>query len=102
MAGHKTRIASYGAPDDNCNAGPRPQIEVVDRPSYGRLSDKAVRIIAERAGVPRRDHPCLGKFIDAIAIFYRSAADFHGSDRVRLRVNFGGTMLEEEIFISVH
>jgi hypothetical protein len=98
----ETRIASYGAPDENCKAGPEPEIEVVERPSYGKLSDKRVRIVAERSGVPRRDHPCLGKFIDAIAVYYRPAAGFRGSDRVRLRVKFVGTTLEEEIFIGVH
>ncbi len=66
-----------------------------------------MRIIAERSGVAQRDHPCIGKFIDAIAVFYRPVAGFRGSDRLRLRVKFGTTpaaetaVLEEEIFISV-
>jgi hypothetical protein len=106
-AGRETRIASYGTPDEKCRAGAGPEIEVAERPSYGKLTDKAVRIVAERAGVARPDHPCLGRFIDAIAIYYRPVAGFRGSDRVRLRVKFGTTpaayaaILEEEIFISV-
>jgi hypothetical protein len=106
--GRATRIASYGAPDDQCRAGLPPKIEVIERPSYGRLSDKVVRIVAARADVVRPDHPCLGRFIDAIAIYYRPAPGFRGSDRVLLRVTFdsaaasGRGTLEEEIFIAVH
>jgi hypothetical protein len=106
-AGRETRIASYGTPDEKCRAGAGPEIEVAERPSYGKLTDKAVRIVAERAGVARPDHPCLGRFIDAIAVYYRPVAGFRGSDRVRLRVKFGtapaadAAILEEEIFISV-
>jgi hypothetical protein len=106
-AGRETRIASYGAPNENCKAGARPEIEIAEWPSYGRLGDKPVRIIAERAGVARPDHPCIGKFIDAIALYYRPVAGFRGSDRVRLRVKFpttplaAATIMEEEIFIGV-
>jgi hypothetical protein len=106
-AGRETRIASYGTPDEKCQAGAGPEIEVAERPSYGKLTDKPVRIIAERSGIAQRDHPCIGKFIDAIAVFYRPVAGFRGSDRLRLRVKFRTTpaadtaVLEEEIFISV-
>jgi len=106
-AGRETRIASYGTPDEKCRAGAGPEIEVAERPSYGKLTDKPVRIIAERSGIAQRDHPCIGKFIYAIAVFYRPVAGFRGSDRLRLRVKFGTTpaaetaVLEEEIFISV-
>jgi hypothetical protein len=106
-AGRETRIASYGTPDEKCRAGAGPEIEVAERPSYGKLIDKPVRIVAERTNVARPDHPCLGRFIDAIAVYYRPVAGFRGSDRLRLRVKLGTTpaaetaVLEEEIFISV-
>jgi hypothetical protein len=107
-AGRETRIASYSAPDEKCRAGPRPAIEVAERPSYGKLINKPARIIAGRSDDARRDHPCIGKFVDAIAVYYRPAAGFRGSDRVRLRVTFPAlpptgeaAILEEEIFISV-
>ena len=106
-AGRETRIASYGSPGENCKADGRPGIEIAERPSYGTLSRKPVRIIAQRAGVARPDHPCIGKFIDAIAVYYRPVAGFRGSDRVRMRVRFAttpaaaATIMEEEIFIGV-
>jgi len=107
-AGRETRIASYSAPDEKCRAGARPAIEVAERPSYGKLINKPARIIAGRSDDARRDHPCIGKFVDAIAVYYRPAAGFRGSDRVRLRVTFPAlpptgeaAILEEEIFISV-
>jgi|GEM_PF-1332052 len=107
-AGRETRIASYSAPDEKCRAGPRPAIEVAERPSYGKLINKPARIVAGRSDDARRDHPCIGKFVDATAVYYRPAAGFRGSDRVRLRVTFPAlpptgeaAILEEEIFISV-
>jgi hypothetical protein len=106
-AGRETRIASYGSPDASCEAGAPPEIYIAERPSYGTLSGKRVRIIAQRAGVARPDHPCIGKFIDAIAVYYRPVAGFRGSDRVRMRVRFAttpaaaATIMEEEIFIGV-
>ena len=107
IAGQETRLAAYGTPNEKCEGGPKPTIELVDRPSHGTLTDKNARIVAERANVPRRDHPCLGRFIDAVAVIYVPAAKFRGSDRVRLRVKFDSTQaapattFEEEIFISV-
>jgi len=107
-AGYEARIASYGALDESCNVGAPPEIEVVERPSYGTLGNKPVRIIADRSNMPRRDHPCIGKFIVAIAVYYRPTPGFHGSDRIRLRIKFdaatpahAATMLEDEIFIGV-
>jgi len=104
-AGRETRIASYGTPDEKCRAGARPEIEVAERPSYGKLINKPARIVAERSGIARQDHPCIGKFVDAIAVYYRSAAGFRGSDRLRLRITFPAlppaaeaAVLEEEIF----
>ncbi len=77
----------------DCKAGARPEIEIAEWPSYGRLGDKPVRIIAERQASRAADHPCIGKFIDAIALYYRPVAGFRGSDRVRLRVKFPTTPL---------
>ena len=106
-AGLETRIASYGAPNESCQAGAPPEIYIAERPSYGTLTGKPVRIIAERAGVARPDHPCIGKFIEATAVYYRPVAGFRGSDRLRLRVKFPTTsaaaaaIKEDEIFVSV-
>jgi hypothetical protein len=101
VGGRETRIASYAVPNQACEMAAEPQIQVIERPSYGRLSTKPVRILAEPSGIPQRDHPCIGKFVDATSIVYHPVASFRGSDRVRLRIKFGGTTLEEEILINV-
>ena len=98
-AGRETRIASYGAPDEKCAGRAEPTIQIVEWPSYGTLADKPVRIIAEHAGVARRDHPCLGRFITSLALYYRPTARFRGSDRIRLRVKFPATQTDEETVI---
>jgi predicted secreted protein len=107
-AGREARIASYGVPDGKCEGRAEPTIQIVEWPSYGTLADKPVRIIAERAGVARRDHPCLGRFITSLALYYRPTTGFRGSDRIRLRVKFPATgpqeetvIRDEEIFITV-
>jgi len=101
VGGREARIASYAAPNQACEMAAEPRIHVLEPPSYGRLSSKPVRILAEPSVIPQRDHPCLGKFVDATAVMYRPVASFRGSDRVRLRVKFGDTTLEEEILINV-
>jgi len=107
-AGREARIASYGAPDEKCKATGLPEVAITEWPSYGSIADKPVRVIAERSNILRADHPCLGKFIDAIAIYYRPKSGFRGSDRVRLRIQFDPAMsasaantVEEEILIGV-
>ena len=107
-AGREARIASYGAPDDKCKAIVQPDVAIAEWPSYGSIADKPVRVIAERSNVLRADHPCLGKFIDALAIYYRPKPGFRGSDRVRLRIRFdpaapasSANTVEEEILIGV-
>ena len=107
-AGRESRIASYGAPNEKCKTLADPDIQIVEWPSYGTLGDKSVRVVAERIGVARRDHPCLGRFINSLGIYYRPKAGFHGSDRIRLRVTFPSTgpgentvIRDEDIFIGV-
>jgi hypothetical protein len=101
VGGREARIASYAVPNQACESAAEPQIQILDRPSYGRLGTKPVRIIAEPSVIRQRDHPCIGKFVDATAVVYQSVGTFRGSDRVRLRVRFGGMTLEEEILINV-
>jgi hypothetical protein len=106
-AGRETRIAAYGAPNQKCQAEKQPAIQVVERPSYGTLTEKLARTLAERSGLARQDDPCIGKFIEAVALYYRPADGFHGSDHLRVRVKFDASpsgdplILEQEIFVSV-
>ncbi len=104
----ETRIAYYGSPDAACKAGGDPQITITETPSYGTIAFKNLRLRASPSSLPERDGPCVGKFIDVTAVYYRSTSGFHGSDRVRIRVKFvspvpaaGTTILEEQIFVSV-
>lgn len=105
----ETRIAYYGSPDaTTCKKAGEPQITIAETPSYGTIGFKNIRLRAIPSAVAERDGPCVGKFIDVTAVYYRSTAGFHGSDRVRIRVQFlpsppaaGTTILEEQIFVSV-
>ena len=102
-----TRIAFYGLPDDKCAAVGDPHIAIVETPSYGKIGFKNLRLRATAASIPEREGPCLGKFIDVTAVYYKSTPGFRGSDRVRIRVTFKrptdpeATILEEQLYVSV-
>lgn len=105
-AGREGRLGYYASPDAKCGAGMRPQIEIVERPNYGTLSVRPDRLTAYASTVPPRANGCRGKFVDAIAVYYKPAAGFHGSDRLTLRVRFPAanapaSTLYDTIFISV-
>jgi len=103
-----TRIAFYGLPDDKCQPAGDPHVAIVETPSYGKIGFKNLRLRATPSSIPEREGPCVGKFIDVTAVYYKSTRGFHGSDRVRIRVTFKRpppatetTVLEEQVFVSV-
>jgi hypothetical protein len=104
----ETRIAYYGLPDEMCKAAGDPQVAIIETPSYGTIGFKNLRLRATPSSVPERNGPCVGKFIDVTAVYYKSTPGFHGSDRVRIRVRFKRPppatetiTLEEQIYVGV-
>jgi hypothetical protein len=105
-AGREGRLGYFASPDAACGKGAPPRIEIVERPNYGRLSTRPDRLTAYASNIPPRANGCRGKFVDVIAVYYKSAPDFHGSDRVVLRIVFPvangpASVLIDTIFISV-
>ncbi|HVT56718.1 MAG TPA: hypothetical protein VHD34_11825 [Xanthobacteraceae bacterium] len=106
-AGREGRLGYFASPDAACGKGAPPKIEVIERPNYGRLSTRPDRLKAYTENIPARAQNCRGKFVDVTAVYYKSASDFHGSDRVVLRVHFPGaangpaSVLIDTVFISV-
>ena len=104
--GREGRIAYYAAPDDACMKGPAPKIEIIGAPSYGKIVFRPDRLMAHSTVVPPRAYGCLGKFVDATAVFYKPAPRYHGTDRAVLRITFpaaggGATTRVDEILIAV-
>lgn len=105
--GREARLTYFASPDSHCAAGPPPEITIVEKPSYGKISVRPDHILARPSSLPARSKACIGKFYDMAAIFYKPSPRFHGSDRMVVRVKFaawpGGTppTREEVIYISV-
>jgi hypothetical protein len=87
-AGREGRLAYYASPDAACGKGIAPQISIVERPSYGKLVLRPDRLTALSYTIPARAQNCRGQFVNVTAVFYKPAKEFHGSDRVVLRINF--------------
>lgn len=105
--GREARLTYFASPDPHCGAGPKPEITIVEKPSYGKISIRTDRILARPAALPARSAACVGKFFDMAAVFYKPTAHFRGSDRVVLRVTFAAwpgasaTTRKEEIYLSI-
>jgi hypothetical protein len=105
--GREARLTYFASPDSRCAAGPPPEITIVEKPSYGKITVRPDHILARPSSLPARSKACIGKFYDMAAIFYKPSPRFHGSDRMVVRVKFaawpGGTppTREEVIYISV-
>jgi hypothetical protein len=106
-ANREGRVTYYAAPDEVCGTGIAPTITILEYPSYGRVSLRPDRLFARGGSIPPRSESCRGKFVDALAVMYKPAPGFYGSDRVVLQVylppatNGPATTLIDEIFISV-
>jgi hypothetical protein len=105
-AGREGRIAYFASPDERCGKGIAPEITVLERPSYGRLSQRPDRLVASPSTIPPRASACRGEFVDVTAVYYKPAPGFHGSDRVVLRVHFpardgDAATAVHEIYVSV-
>lgn len=105
--GREARLTYFASPDSRCAAGPPPEITIVEKPSYGKISVRPDHILARPSSLPPRSKACIGKFYDMAAVFYKPSPRFHGSDRMVVRVKFAawpdGTppTREEVIYISV-
>jgi len=105
--GREGRLAYYASPDAACRHGTKPAIAILEEPSYGKIVMRPERLIATGSSVPPRASNCRGKFADAISVYFKPAAGFHGSDRAVLRVDFPAAAngpawsLVDVIYISV-
>lgn len=104
--GREGRLAYYAAPDAACRKSAAPKIEILGAPSYGKIILRPERLVAHAEVLAPKAYGCLGRFVDATAVFYKPAARYRGTDRAVLRITFpaaDGTaaIRTDEIFISV-
>jgi hypothetical protein len=79
-SGQDIRIAIFTNVLPDCTAGPLPTIRLVRPPEHGKLIVKKARLSATNV------KQCLALEVPALVAFYRSAADFAGSDSAILEI----------------
>jgi hypothetical protein len=78
--GQYIRIVIFTNVLPDCTSGPLPTIRLVRPPEHGKLIVRKVRLSATNI------KQCLALEVSALIAFYRSAADFSGSDSAVLEI----------------
>ena len=71
----------------DCSSGPLPEVRIVTPPGSGELRMEPIKYAVSRGAKDTRAH-CNGKIVDAVAVFYKSKADYAGVDKIVLDVDF--------------
>jgi hypothetical protein len=87
FSGGESRITVMNSVHADCSSGPLPVVRVVAPPSNGEIRFEQVKYAVDRKNDNPRFH-CNGKLVDGLGVFYKPAADFVGSDKVILEVDF--------------
>jgi hypothetical protein len=87
LSGSESRIAAMNYVNMDCSSGPLPEVRIVTPPGSGELRMESIKYAVSRGAKNARAH-CNGKIVDAVAVFYKSKADYAGSDEVILEVDF--------------
>jgi hypothetical protein len=83
-AGRNIRLLVVTNVRSDCTSGPLPTIRLAAEPKNGRVTVQRVRYGATNM------RQCLAAEVPALVAFYRSAADFEGSDTATLEIRFEG------------
>jgi len=94
--GHDVRFGIYGDIRPDCTSGPLPAIKLVAAPAHGTVTVKRGTLKATNF------KQCLATELPVLVGFYRSAADFNGSDEFELEISFPAGRKEiQRIRVSV-
>jgi uncharacterized membrane protein len=81
-AGRDVRFGIYADIRPDCTSGPLPAIKLVAAPAHGTVTVKRGTLKATNL------KQCLGTEVPVFVGFYRSAADFNGTDEFELEISF--------------
>jgi hypothetical protein len=87
LSGSESRIAAMNFVNTDCSPGPLPEVRIVSSPSSGELRLEPIKYPVSRKDKSNLAH-CNGKVVDAVAVFYKSKAQYVGADKVVLDVDF--------------
>lgn len=87
FSGSEARIGAMNWVNADCTSGAVPALRIVTAPQNGELRQAEVTLpIDRRKGSPRSD--CNGKPVTAVAVLYKSKAEFTGKDNVVIDVDY--------------
>ena len=82
--GHDERVGIYTNIKPDCTGGPLPAIRLLAAPAHGSVTVKRGTLKATNF------KQCLAAEVPALLAFYRSAANFNGSDEFELEITLQG------------
>ena len=82
--GHDERVGVYTNIKPDCTGGPLPAIRLLAAPAHGTVTVKRGTLKATNF------KQCLAAEVPALLAFYRSAANFNGSDEFELEITVQG------------
>jgi hypothetical protein len=83
-SGHDERVGVYTNIKPDCTGGPLPAIRLLVAPAHGSVTVKRGTLKATNF------KQCLAAEVPALLAFYRSAANFNGSDEFELEITVQG------------
>jgi hypothetical protein len=92
--GHDERVGVYTNIKPDCTGGPLPAIRLLVAPAHGSVTVKRGTLKATNF------KQCLAAEVPALLAFYRSAANFNGSDEFELEITLQGGRKQVQHFRS--
>ena len=94
--GKDIQVGIYLNVQPDCTSGPLPSIRLLKPPEHGKVAVKKAKLSATNY------KQCLALEVPGFIAFYRSAADFVGSDVILLEVKYQGGRVElQKITVTV-
>jgi hypothetical protein len=94
--GKDIQVGIYLNVQPDCTSGPLPTIRLLKPPEHGKVAVKKAKLSATNY------KQCLALEVPGFIAFYRSAADFVGSDVILLEVKYQGGRVElQKITVTV-
>jgi hypothetical protein len=87
FSGNEARLGLLWAIDSNCKAGPLPDVRVRKAPRNGELEFREADGVIEFRKEHIRSH-CNGKPATGVAVFYKSRAEFTGTESMQIEVDY--------------
>ena len=87
FSGNEANLGALWLVEANCQSGPVPDVRIRKAPSHGELEFREMDSVVELRKDSARAH-CNGKPVTGVSMFYKSNADFTGTERMEIEVDY--------------